>query len=259
MEIKVAKNIKFEFEYDLPDEYLAQTATQGLKAKGIYEGPEAIWVLVDNETSVVNLAAHYVEVDPRDPSHSEATAQAKAGLHSTAVLVNAKEEPVIAALFVDLHPDTFTDKEYKLDDGTVHYVRPDPTYPDHTYEATEITYDLTNKQWNKPFPWKKPHITAEQHDSARQAIIEGYKRDLADEYNEYSDELRAKIEAVIAQLEAIPDTHGHLDPWMIPFPDDPRAEPVVVAEVHDGTPPAPAPAVSAQPKAPAPGDKNPNL
>jgi len=252
-------NIKFEFEYDLPDEYLSQQATKGLKAKGIYEGPAQIWVLVDNNTGALNLAMHYVEVDPRDPEFARQVAVSKAGLHSTAVLVDAKTEPVVASFFVDLHEDTYTDKEYALDDGTVHYVRPDPTYPDHTYEVAKVNYDIAGQKWNKPFPWKEPHVTAEQHETARLMIIEGYKRDLADPYNEYSEEVVAKINDVIKELEAIPDTHGHLDPWMIPFPNDPRAEAFTPAEVHDGTPPAPPAAVNAQPKAPAPGDKNPRL
>ena len=220
------KKIKFEFEYDLPDEYLSEQATLGLKAKGIYEGPEQIWVLVNKDTGNIQFNYGYVEVEPRDPAVAEAVAQAKAGQNFVAVLVNAKDEPVVAGFYVDLHPDTYTVKEYKLADGSVHYARPDPTYPDHTYEVGAITYNLESKSWNKPFPFKKPHITAEQHEGARLAVLEGYKRDLADEFNDYTPEMRKAIEAAIKELEAIPETHGHLDPWQIPFPNDPRAEPL---------------------------------
>ena len=43
----MAKHIRKTFQYDLPDEYLSNESTLGLKAEWTYEGPEKIWVFVD--------------------------------------------------------------------------------------------------------------------------------------------------------------------------------------------------------------------
>jgi hypothetical protein len=226
----VAKQIKKEFTYDLPDDYLATTSVKGLKATGIYDGPDKIWVLVDNNTSLLQSGMHYREYDHKDPAGSEQMATLWGGMHSTPVLVdvnNSDIECVVAGFFLGLHEDTYTDLEHvHPEDGQVHYIRPDPTYPDHTYETGLVSYDLANKKWNTPFPWKQPHITAEQHDAGRLNIIADLARDLADEdtSSDWSAEKRKAVEDYKAQLEDIPRKFAGWQPWQIHFGDDPRRD-----------------------------------
>lgn len=227
----MAKQIKKEFTYDLPDDYLAQTALKGLTAKGIYEGPDRIWVLIDNNTGTLNFTHHYRDFDHKNPTQSEIDARIWGGLHSTPVLVdvnNSDLECVVAGFFIDLHPDTYTDLEHvHPEDGEVHYVRPDPTYPDHTYEKGMVRYDLTAKQWVTPFPWKLPHIDSATHSSAREAIIASIVNDLADEdvSGDWSAEKIQAVKDYKAFLEDIPRKFAGWEPHQIHFGDDPRRDP----------------------------------
>lgn len=226
----MAKQIKKEFTYDLPDDYLAQTSTKGLTAKGIYEGADKIWVLVDNNTGLLQSGMHYREYDHKNPALSEQTATIWGGMHSTPVLVdvnNSDIECVVAGFFLGLHEDTYTDLEHvHPEDGQVHYVRSDPTYPDHTYEVGQVVYDLANKQWLTPFPWKQPHITPDLHDGARQSIIASIVSDLADEdiSGAWSAEKLKAVNDYKAFLEDIPRKFAGWQPWQIHFGDDPRRD-----------------------------------
>jgi hypothetical protein len=157
----------------------------------------------------------------------------KAGLARKAILLDARQEPLIAAIFTDrILSDQLPQKEYRLADGTVYYSRPEPTQPDHTYEVAEIKYNLTTDTWIKPFPWKKPHITMEQLNSVRLSIIDAVDRDIADTAT--AADLKIKLAEFKAELEAVPTKYAGADAWQIPFPDDPRRED---APLPESTPP----------------------
>jgi hypothetical protein len=221
-------NTTFDFEYDLPDEYLHQTADKKLKAKFTYTGPEKIWITVDKTTGQLEFSSGFYADD--GSKELEDFVNTLAGQARKAILLDAKKEPVIASIFVDRRPQSdFPQKEYRLPgDDTVYYTRSDPTLPDHTYEVAEIKYDLASNKWVKPFPWKKPHITREQFEHARTSIIESAERDIADPKT--SEELKKKLKAYKAELEAVPTKFAGWDVWQIPFPADPRAEPIEVLE-----------------------------
>ena len=229
----MAKQIKKEFTYDLPDDYLAQTALKGLKATGIYEGPDRIWVLIDNNTGALNFTHHWREFDHKNPAQSEQGATTWGGQHSTPVLVDVTKgdlDTLIASFFIDLHDDTYTDLEHvHAECGEVHYCRPDPTYPDHTYEVGMVRYDLANKQWITPFQWKLPHITPAEHNASREAIIASIVTDLADEdvSGEWSAEKIKAVNDYKAFLEDIPRKFAGWEPHQIHFGNDPRRDPPV--------------------------------
>jgi hypothetical protein len=211
--------ITFNFEYALPDEYLHQTSEKGLKGSWEYSGPERMWVEV--ETATGRLVSEHGMVPDDGSEELRDYVKIKAGVPRTPVLVDARLEPLLAALFCrNPLSSTLPQKEYKVSgDDTVYYSRPLVTPPDHTYEMTEITYDFEKNQWNKPFPWKKPHINMEQLESARTAIIAGVTEDIA---NETDADKKAALEVFKAELEAVPTKFAGWDAWQIPFPYDPR-------------------------------------
>jgi len=216
-------NITFQFEYDLPDEYLHQTSELGLKADWTYNGPDKFYIFVDKETGLLEWSMGTMEWDKKDPAGSEELAKIKAGLAREAILIDAQEEPLVASFYQLVDQSTLPQKEYKIND-VVYYSRSNPTTPEHTYEVGEVTYNLETKSWNKPFAWKKPHITMEQHNQARLNIIAGVDEDLVDE--DLDPALKTKLEEFKAELEAIPEKFDGWDAWQIPFPNDPRIEPV---------------------------------
>lgn len=222
----MARNITFDFEYDQPDEYLHNTAEEGLKGTWTYNGPEKFYIFIEKATGKIDMSSGMQQYDSRDPDGSREMAQLFAGQARTAVLIEAQNEPIIATLFQQqpLASD-LPQKEYRVDgDDTVYYSRPINQYMDHTYEVSEIVYDFATSSFVKPFPWKKPHVTMEQHDQARLNIIAGIDRDIDDEELNYSDEMKAKLLAFKAELQAIPTKFAGWSPWQIPFPNDPRME-----------------------------------
>jgi hypothetical protein len=227
-------NITIDFEYNLPDEYLHQTATKGLKAQWTYTGPAKIWIMVDNTTGQLEFSSGH-HPDDGTPEFA-AFMHIMAGQARKAILLDAATEPLIASIFVDRRGQTeFPQKEYKLpNDDTVYYSRAEPTLPDHTYEVSEIKYNLVSNEWIKPFPWKKPHTTMAQLEIARLGIIKGVADDLASA--DTPAEMKVKLQAFKAEMEAIPTKFAGWDAWQIPFPNDPRAVPVEVVISSNETP-----------------------
>lgn len=218
------KEITLEFDFDLPDEYLMQTNELGLTGKWTYTGPEYIWVFVDKNTNKLDVSKNYLAHDPKDPE-CQRIAEISGGLGHRTILVDAKQEPCLASLFMAVPmASELPQKEYKLEgDDTVYYSRPDPQYPDHTYEINDIQYDFASNSWVKPFPWKQPHVTMEQIDAAIAFNISTAEADIADE--DTPAELRAKLETFVTELKNIKTKFAGWQPWQIPFPDDPRANP----------------------------------
>jgi len=220
MAIKIISN---KFSYDLPDDYLSQTSAKKLTAEWEYNGPEKLFVFIDNETGALKYFQSYIPHDGTEESAQGAVI--RAGLDSTAVLLTPGTDDthaLVASLFMAFDTSRvagYPQKEYKID-GVTLYERPDPTPPDHTYEAPEIKYDLEKGEFVKPFSWKKPWVTEEQHRTVRDSIIEDAKRDLDNE--ELSEEVRAKLPEFIKKLEETYEKFAGWEVYMIPFPDDPR-------------------------------------
>jgi hypothetical protein len=201
-----------------------QTSDLGLTGKWTYVGPEFIWVFVDKSTNKLDLGKNYIAHDPKD-ADSQKIAELFAGQAYRAVLVDPKQEPCLASVYMPQPmASELPQKEYKLDgDDTVYYSRPDPQFPDHTYELSEIQYDFVTNSWVKPFPWKQPHVTIEQMDNAIQVIVASAEADLADE--DTTDEMKSKLETFVTEMKNVKTKFAGWQPWQIPFPNDPRTNP----------------------------------
>lgn len=217
--------IKKTFTYSLPDDYLAQTNTEEKTAEWTYEGPDKLYVFIENETGLLRISSSFI---PTKETEEEAEgARVRAGLDHTAVLLdvnNSDLDALVASLYIG--KDTgrsagYPQKEYKID-GVTYYERPEPTSPDHTYQASEIYYDLESGAWKTPFKWLQPWITIEQHTSVRDSILESAISGLDDP--ELSEEVLAKMPEYIEKLKNTYIKFAGWAPHMIPFPDDPRTE-----------------------------------
>ena len=218
-------NITTSYTYNLPDEYLDQTADLGKTATATYTGPHKLFVFVDKESGVLQASQSFM---PSSGKESEVeVANIRAGLDQIAVLLSPLEselEALIASFYIIL--DTSSDsvypqKEYKLPDGTVYYSRPEPTSPEHTYEVSQVRYDVVNKKWITPFPWKVPHITMEQHVAARDSIVAGFQNTLDENGLLYTQEMKDKLQEFIDELQSCYDVYENVPAHMIPFPIDP--------------------------------------
>lgn len=219
-------NITKTFSYDIPDEYLAQTAKLKKKATATYNGPDKMFVFVSKEDGLLHTSQSFVPTSGK-PSEKESV-DIRAGIDQVAVLLNPAEnelDALIASFYIgiDTTPESgYPQKEYALEDGVVYYTRPDPTSPDHTYEVSQIKYDLENENWITPFPWKLPHINMEQHMSARDGILSATEFDLAENGNLYTEKMKDVLLQYIDELKNCYEKFKDIPAHMIPFPTDPK-------------------------------------
>ena len=228
------REIEFTFEYDIPDKYLYLTNDLGLTTTFTYRGPSKIWIVVDRETRKI-LPAYGWVADDGDPNTQEQQ-ELQAGQDCYAVLVDAKTDPVIASAFAmnidqaDYPQVEFTREQQDPSDTTVYYSRAANPTPDHTYEIAEIQYNPDTKQFDKPYPWKEPHMTWDELWEGRDSVIANAQTSINDlkadnEDGEFND-LIADLEDFVDELNALESKfpRTHWDPWMVPFPDDPRVD-----------------------------------
>lgn len=225
-------NISKTFTYDLPDEYLAQTNNDGNTASWTYEGPAYLYVFVRNSDGAFQCSQSFMPV--ANATDQQDLAQIRAGLDQTAVLLDCENndtDALIASLLIT--KDTgkaggYPQKEYALADGTVHYERPDPQPPDHTYQTDEITYNLGGSEWNKPFPWHKPWTTIDIHKEAHAASLKGAQARLSEFDANLTTAQKTAAQAFITEMEALYTKYASVvaadAPHMIPFPVDPTLE-----------------------------------
>lgn len=247
----MAKTIRKVFQYDLPDDYLSNESTLGLRAEWTYEGPEKIWVFVDYKTNKLLARESFREYDEADPEAQYEFLEQYTGFNSYPALITFDDDPLLLSAVAQVAPEIWDIPHrdyYHPETGEWFYHRPDPTVPDHTIEIADCEYDPKLKRWKKPYPWKIPHITRPEFEFNYNAILSDAIaiRGRYDE-NNWSDSQREKWDAFIAGMEEVPTKYGPwLDrPWMVPFPDDPRLDPewadFVDADPESGKLPSPDP------------------
>lgn len=201
--------IEKKFTYDIADAYLYQTNDLKKTAEWTYTGPRYLWIFVDNETNKISSRFHYTE---RDNGHDVPTP-----IGMTKVMVDADKDPILASLihneyvYGDL-PHTVEE----LPEGHT-YGHPDPIPPDHTYELTSIVYDPATGEFNSPYPWKEPHITWEDIINTRNTMLQGTDARIT----QATEEQKPVWEAYRQKLRDLPKTFAGIDPWKVPFPEEP--------------------------------------
>jgi len=226
--------ITYEFEYAIPDKYLYNTTDLGLTAKFTYKGASRFWVMVNKETNKIVLPDGTWDDDGTQDTRDEIAAQADENEYP--VMINAMEEPILAAALnmeidqADYPQVEFTREQHDATDKVVYYSRAANPTPDHTYEIAEIQYNPDTKQFDKPYPWKEPHMTWDELWEGRDSVIANAQTSIDDlradnEDGEFND-LIADLEDFVDELNALESKfpRTHWDPWMVPFPDDPRVD-----------------------------------
>lgn len=226
------------FNYNVPDDYLAQTNTEGKTAEWTYDGPRYLFVFVEKATGLLRPTQSSINFNSAPKESDIEMAQIRAGRDQLAILIDmgsedlTEAESVIGAIMFPKDTSAasgYPQKEYKIEgDEQVYYARPEPTSPDHTYAADEIAYDVESSAWKTPLPWFKPWVTMEQHQAARDNLLNDAISNLDAETTDndgegnLTDAMREKLEAFIEELEGVYTKFAGWQPHMIPFPDDPR-------------------------------------
>ena len=86
-------------------------------------------------------------------------------------------------------------------------------------ELMDCVYNLVSKSWNKPFPWKQPHMDWDQLKAARLGLLSESDQILTTK--QLTDEQKAAMEVYRQKLRDFPDTFAGIDPWKVSFPEIP--------------------------------------
>lgn len=216
---KVNNHIDVTFTYDAPDDYLYQTNELGKTGTWTYNGPDKIWVFVYKDTN--RLTGQFLS-EKEDGEHYPTP------LDQIKVMIDCNVNPLLPCL---VGADEIRDynlleqHEEELPCGNV-YKRPLTPPPDHTYEMGEIVYNPATGDFDKPYPWKKPHSDWEMVRTWRNHALIGidYKAP-----TDAPESVRAAWEAYRQELRDLPQTHGAehagetptTDPWKVHMPKAP--------------------------------------
>jgi len=205
--------IEKTFTYDIADAYLHQTNALNRTAEWTYTGPDKLYMFIDATTLRPTSRYHLTDRD------NGAEVPTPEGMIK--VMVNANTHPEIASL---LHEEKIYGElphtVENLPDNTT-YGHPDPIPPDHTYELTELEYDLEAQEFKKPYPWKKPHMTWEELILVRNADLKSSDTKLL----MAQEEDKAAWETYRQKLRDLPTTFAGVDPWKVTFPQSPEVVP----------------------------------
>jgi hypothetical protein len=139
-------NITVEFTYDLPDDQYYTTNELKLTGALTYTGPAVKYLQVDRTTN--KLTGYTIQQSEFEDYNNEDD-----GFY--AVEVDCSTNPLMCAL-VGPVGELSGQKQIveEIPGDSQDYVRDDPPAPNHTYNIKEIKYDISNKAFIKPFPWK---------------------------------------------------------------------------------------------------------
>ena len=217
------------FTYDLPDDYLAQTNTEGKTATADYNGPDKIWVFIDRDSGRSDTS-RLVLTDEEDGADFPVPED------QYKVEVDCATDPVLCSLFdAKIEWDTVqgqTNIVVNLPDGTT-YERPDPTDVDHTYELDMCAYNMdgtltdgvyTGGTWT--MQWKQPWTSWEQLIIVRNNALAGSDSKIADDMPAATKQKWLDYRQALRDL---PATFGHgtaeeFPAYMVNFPVEPGAD-----------------------------------
>ena len=203
------------FTYNVADDYLAQTNDLGKTATWTYDGPDRIWLLVDD----TDLTIHSWKDDEEDGSEYPTP------LHMYKVELDCNENPLLATLVGADQIRDYTEFDQYVEElpcgGT--YSRPLIPPPDHTYELSEIKYNPSTGTFDEPYPWKRPHKDWAMQRDERNKL-------LAISDDKVHDDMPASVkkawEDYRQSLRDMPQTYGAAHAGETPTIDAWKAQPI---------------------------------
>ena len=172
------KQITKDFTYDIPDDYLAQTNSNGDTATASYTGPEKLWVFVAEATGANKSDCQQMDENWDDNGMPAPPGEVKVELDC------AGADTLLCAIFLP-HTVDLTQKgvERDLPEGYGIYIHPWPPYPDHAYERELIKYnedtadvsdtpDKVHRNGDWTLTWKQPWITWETQTQLRNSLLD---------------------------------------------------------------------------------------
>lgn len=170
------ENITKEFTYNVADDQYLQTNKDKKTGTLTYNGPAKKFVIVRKDTNkLTNGIIDEVQFETYNSINTE----------FYAVEVNCDTDTLICAMVANgTNSDEVPNLTEVVPGCDTPYVRDNPSLPDHTYEVTEVEYDISSSSFIKPFPWKKPFVTWQDRIASRNNSLKNADRRLSEDLPE---------------------------------------------------------------------------
>lgn len=201
-------NIIKQFTYAIPNEYFGVDDSNGTVVNATYNGPDYIWVFVNDETKKLDGIAPMTvenggEEYPAPPGYTKVKVDASADTKLAGILmpelvtVNDEKNLVVENL-----PDSQTHEyEYPLD-------------IDVAYNRHEITFE--SNTWNTPY--HESVVTWDDIISERNALLESSDTRVA---TDMPDSVKQPWIDYRQKLRDLPTTWNGIDAHKVQFPESP--------------------------------------
>jgi hypothetical protein len=210
------------FYYDIADDYLLQTNSQGKVAEWTYRGPDRIWVEVNEETGAL-IDTGFKTIEEDGPNTPVAPGERK-------VEVNCDADPLFCCLVgadEEIDHETLPQHTEVLPNGDT-YSRPANPIPDHTYEPSTAVYNFETGEWS--YDWHKTWVTWDQLIEMRDRRLVQITIYLNNVGDTLPDDYRATLEQYKQDLEDVETTWAGYEAdhqcIKVVLPKDPREKEV---------------------------------
>ncbi len=140
-----------QFTYDIPNDYLSQSNSDGDTATATYTGPDKLYVFVEADTGRNTLA----QTPPDEDFIYNPTTDTVPEGERLVELDCAGEDTLMCAIYLPHTVSlTQTNQTVALPTGYGNYEYPWPPYPDHAYEYNLCSHDEASGNWT--LTWKQP-------------------------------------------------------------------------------------------------------
>lgn len=214
--------------YPLPDEIFSQERTLGLTAEWTYEGPDKVWVFVSYETNKL-LVNEGLKVWDEDKTLEQQYKEwdVYTGYNSYPVLLDI-ENPRHTLLMLTVaqnikDPDTLPKKDFFVEGEDEPFASlPYPTPPYYLFEAGDLAYNPDTQEWDE-LPFAAQPISSEQWLQNHHRQIAFYE---SVDTTKYTTKQKSIWTNFVAEFKAVEERFSEYlhNPWIIPYPIDPRYE-----------------------------------
>lgn len=213
------------FTYKIPNIFGSKDDSEGKTGTLTYEGPEWFFVYVDEKTGYIREDLGAIPSDLSEDDEILARSREENG--TTAVLVNATDEPVIAYIIFDLVPSESEISEERIylnpGDKEPLFTNNSPLSPREAYEVEKIRWSFSNRAFAKPLQYNDVKVERQNWlDQIEDAINQANEKiDSGELTAEELTEYQEYLERLQSWEETTADYPFHLVP-LPRHPDDAR-------------------------------------
>jgi len=206
------------FTYDIPNEYLSQSNSNGDTATASYTGPDRLYIFVDATTGKNTLSQNAPDEDFIYNPTTDTTPEGE----RLVTLDCAGEDTLMCSIFLP-HTVTLSQSEVvtALPEGYGNYSTQWPPMPDHAYERDLCVHDEDSNNWT--LTWKQPWQTWETLTQLRNDRLDATDHrvaaDMPDSVKQPWIDFRTKLRELPVTFK-----RGESDEYpahMVKFPEEP--------------------------------------